>query len=197
MPRPALYSAASRARVATVARSRVGGGEVRVRALLSVANREGIVTLARELLALDVEVFATGGTRDHLAADGVEVRPVSELTGLPTLLGGQVKTFHPAIYAGILARRDIVAQMDELVEQGIGAIDIVVVNVSPFAPAVGAHLVPIDEAIEMIDVGGAALLGAAARNGAGVAAVGSPEHYPKLVTELKRHHALSAELRAH
>jgi phosphoribosylaminoimidazolecarboxamide formyltransferase/IMP cyclohydrolase len=167
-----------------------------VRALLSVANREGIVTLARELLALDVEVFATEGTRDHLAADGVEVRPVSELTGLPSFLGGQVKTFHPAIYAGILARRDKPAQMDELVAQGIGAIDIVVVNVSPFAPAVGAHLVPIDEAIEMIDVGGAALLGAAARNGAGVAAVGSPEHYGKLVTELKRHHALSAELRA-
>jgi len=145
-----------------------------VRALLSVANRDGIVSLARELLALDVEVFATDGTREHLAADGIEVRPVSELTGLPTLIGGQVKTFHPAIYAGILARRDIPAQMDELIEQGIGAIDIVVVNVSPFAPAVGAQLVPIDEAIEMIDVGGAALLGAAARNGAGVAAVGSP-----------------------
>ena len=120
-----------------------------MRALLSVANRDGIVSLARELLALDVEVFATDGTRDHLAADGVEVRPVSEITGLPTLVGGQVKTFHPAIYAGILARRDIASQMDELVEQGIGAIDIVVVNVHPFAPAVGAHLVPIDEAIEM------------------------------------------------
>ena len=74
-----------------------------MRALLSVANRDGIVSLARELLALDVEVYATDGTRDHLAADGVEVRPVSELTGLPSLLGGQVKTFHPAIYAGILA----------------------------------------------------------------------------------------------
>jgi AICAR transformylase/IMP cyclohydrolase PurH len=86
-----------------------------VRALLSVANRDGIVSLARELLALDVEVFATDGTREHLAADGVDVRPVSELTGLPTLIGGQVKTFHPAIYAGILARRDIPAQMDELV----------------------------------------------------------------------------------
>src|SRR5258706_8447683 len=86
--------------------------------------------------------------------------------------------------------------MDELVEQGIAAIDIVVVNVSPFAPAIGARLVPIDEAIEMIDVGGAALLGAAARNGAGGAALGSPEHYPKLVAELKRHHALSPELRS-
>ncbi len=170
--------------------------EIRLRALLSVANRDGISALARDLLALDIEIFATDGTREHLAADGIEVRPVSELTGLPTLIGGQIKTYHPAIYAGILARRDIPAQMEELASQGIGAIDIVVVNVSPFAPAVGAHLVPIDEAIEMIDVGGAALLGAAARNGAGVAAVGSPEHYPKLLIELKRHHAVSAELRA-
>jgi phosphoribosylaminoimidazolecarboxamide formyltransferase / IMP cyclohydrolase len=167
-----------------------------VRALLSVANRDGIANLARDLLALDVELFATDGTREHLAAEGIEVGSVSDLTGIPAMIGGQVKTFHPAIYAGILARRDKDAQMDELAAQGIGAIDIVVVNVAPFAPAVGAQLVGLDEAIEMIDVGGAALLGAAARNGAGVAAVGSPEHYGKLVGELKRHHAISAELRA-
>jgi phosphoribosylaminoimidazolecarboxamide formyltransferase/IMP cyclohydrolase len=167
-----------------------------VRALLSVANRDGISTLARDLLALDIEVYATDGTREHLASDGVEVKPVSDLTHLPPLAGGQVKTFHPAIYAGILARRDVVSQMEELAGQEIGLIDIVVVNVSPFAPAVGAQLVGIDAAIEMIDIGGAALLGAAARNAAGVAAVGSPEHYPKVVSELKKHHALSAELRA-
>ena len=167
-----------------------------MRALLSVANREGIAALARDLLALEVEVFATDGTRDHLAADGIDVGSVSDLTGMPPLIGGQVKTFHPAIYAGILARRDVEAQMAELASQGIGPIDIVVVNVAPFAPAVGAQLVGLDEAIEMIDVGGAALLGAAARNGAGVAAVGSPEHYPKLVAEIRRHHAVSAELRA-
>jgi phosphoribosylaminoimidazolecarboxamide formyltransferase/IMP cyclohydrolase len=167
-----------------------------VRALLSVANREGIAALARDLLALEVEVFATDGTRDHLAADGIDVGSVSDLTGMPPLIGGQVKTFHPAIYAGILARRDVEAQMAELASQGIGPIDIVVVNVAPFAPAVGAQLVGLEEAIEMIDVGGAALLGAAARNGAGVAAVGSPEHYPKLITEIRRHHAVSAELRA-
>jgi phosphoribosylaminoimidazolecarboxamide formyltransferase/IMP cyclohydrolase len=149
-----------------------------VRALLSVANRDGISTLARDLLALDVEIYATDGTREHLASDGVDVKAVTELTHLPPLAGGQVKPFHPEIYAGILARRDVESQMAELAEQGIGTIDIVVVNVTPFAPAVGAQLVGIDEAIEMIDVGGAALLGAAARNAAGVAAVGSPEHYP-------------------
>ena len=167
-----------------------------MRALLSVANRDGITALARALQALGIEVYATDGTREHLAADGVEVGSVTDLTHVPPLAGGQVKTFHPAVYAGILARRDVPAQMTELDEQGIGPIDIVVVNVTPFAPAVGAHLVGIDEAIEMIDVGGAALLGAAARNAAGVAAVGSPEHYAALIAELKELGGVSAELRA-
>jgi phosphoribosylaminoimidazolecarboxamide formyltransferase / IMP cyclohydrolase len=77
-----------------------------LRALLSVATRDGISTFARGLQALDVELFATDGTRDHLAQDGVEVKPVAELTGVPSMLDGSVKTFHHAIYAGILARRD-------------------------------------------------------------------------------------------
>ncbi len=167
-----------------------------MRALLSVANRDGISALARELAALDVEMFATDGTREYLAADGIEVKPVSELTHVPSLAGGQVKTFHPAVYAGILARRDIPEQLQELVEQGIAPIDLVIVNVKPFAPEVGRKLMGIDEAIEMIDVGGAALLGAAARNAAGVAAVASPEHYPKVIAELRAHGHPSAELRA-
>jgi phosphoribosylaminoimidazolecarboxamide formyltransferase/IMP cyclohydrolase len=167
-----------------------------VRALLSVANRDGISELARSLQELGVELYATDGTRDHLAADGIEVAPVSELTNVPALVGGQVKTFHPAVYAGILARRDIPAQLDELVEQGIGLIDLVVVNVKPFAPEVGRQMIGIDEAIEMIDVGGAALLGAAARNAAGVAAVASPEHYRTIIGELKELGQVSAETRA-
>ncbi len=153
------------------------GRNIRVRALLSVANRDGISTFARDLLALDVEVFATDGTRDHLAEDGIDVAPVSDLTQVPAMLGGQVKTFHPAVYAGILARRDRPEQLAELEDQDIGLIDLVVVNVKPFGPEIGRQLVAIDEAIEMIDVGGAALLGAAARNAAGVAAVASPAHY--------------------
>jgi phosphoribosylaminoimidazolecarboxamide formyltransferase/IMP cyclohydrolase len=166
-----------------------------VRALLSVANREGVSELARELRALDVEMYATDGTRDHLAADGIDVAPVSELTNVPALVGGQVKTFHPAVYAGILARRDIPGQLEELTEQGIGLIDVVVVNVKPFAPEVGRRMVEIDEAIEMIDVGGAALLGAAARNAAGVAAVSSPEQYRRLVAELRELGKVSTEFR--
>ncbi len=166
-----------------------------MRALLSVANRDGVSTLARELLGLGVEIFATDGTREHLASDGVEVGSVSDLTAVPPLVGGQVKTFHPAVYAGILARRDVPEQLDELVEHGIGLIDLVIVNVKPFAPEVGARPVALHEAIEMIDVGGAALLGAAARNYAGVAAVADPAHYPRIVRELKERGSISAELR--
>ena len=117
-----------------------------MRALLSVANRVGIAALARDLLALGVEIFATDGTRDYLAAEGIPVASVYELTEGPPLVGGQVKTFHHAIYAGILARRDVPAQLDELSEQGIGLIDLVVVNVKAFAPAIGVKLIGIADA---------------------------------------------------
>ena len=167
-----------------------------MRALLSVADREGISAFARELRELGIEVYATDGTREHLAQDGVEVASVSDLTQVPPLVGGQVKTFHPAVYAGILARRDVPEQLAELAAQDIGPIDIVVVNVTPFAPEVGRRLVAIDEAIELIDVGGAALLGAAARNAAGVAAVSNPAHYPRVVAELRELGMVSAEFRA-
>jgi phosphoribosylaminoimidazolecarboxamide formyltransferase/IMP cyclohydrolase len=164
--------------------------------LLSVADREGLAALARDLRALDVEMFATDGTRDYLAGEGIDVSSVNDLIdGRPTV-GGQVKTFHHAVYAGILARRDVPEQMEDLKSQGIVPIDLVIVNVKPFAPSVGAKLVGIDEAIEMIDVGGAALLGAAARNSAGVAAASDPSHYPRIVAELKEHGMVSAETRA-
>ena len=114
-----------------------GGGTAQVRALLSVANRDGLTAFARDLQRLGVELYATDGTREHLAADGIEVASVSDLTAVPSLVGGQVRTFHPAIYAGILARRDIPEQLDQLTEHGIGLIDLVVVNVKPFAPEVG------------------------------------------------------------
>ncbi len=167
-----------------------------MRALLSVANRDGISTFARDLLGLGVEIFATDGTRDHLAQDGIEVAPVADLTQVPAMLGGQVKTFHPAVYAGILARRDRPEQLAELEANGIRQIDVVVVNVKPFGLEIGRQLVEIDEAIEMIDVGGAALLGAAARNAAGVAAVASPAYYGRVVKELRAHGHVSPELRA-
>jgi phosphoribosylaminoimidazolecarboxamide formyltransferase/IMP cyclohydrolase len=197
--RPADGSALVARRVAstvTVADDQQVGEGSRLRALVSVANREGISPFARELQGLGVEVFATDGTREHLAADGIEVGAVTDLTDVPPLVGGQVKTFHPAVYAGILARRDVPEQLAELKANGIGPIDLVVVNVAPFAPEVGRRSAGIDEAIELIDVGGAALLGAAARNAAGVAAVASPAHYPQVVAELRAHGHITPELRA-
>src|SRR5258705_2177678 len=104
----------------TIERCAWGWRKARVRALLSVANREGISVLARDLVALGVEIFATDGTREHLAGDGVEVASVSELTKVPPLVGGQVKTFHPAVYARILARRDVPAQLAQLQANGNG-----------------------------------------------------------------------------
>lgn len=167
-----------------------------MRALLSVADRDGVAVLARDLRDLGVDIFATDGTREYLAGEGVEVESVATLTDSGPTVGGQVKTFHHAVYAGILARRDDKSQMDELASQGIVPIDLVVVNVKPFAPAVGERLVGIDEAIEMIDVAGAALLGAAARNAAGVTAASSPAHYAAVVDELRTYGSVSPETRA-
>jgi phosphoribosylaminoimidazolecarboxamide formyltransferase / IMP cyclohydrolase len=178
-----------------VDRSPLGREEASVRALLSVANRDGISALARALRELGIEVFATDGTREFLASDGIDVESVSSLTQVPPLVGGQVKTFHPAVYAGILARRDDPAQLAELAEHSIGLIDLVVVNVKPFAPAVGVQGVDLNKALEMIDIGGVALLGAAARNCEGVAAVSSPLTYPRIVRELRELGLISVELR--
>jgi len=166
-----------------------------VRALLSVADRAGITDLARELLDQGIEVYATEGTRDALSDAGVVVLAVSELNDRPGLIGGQVKTYHPGIYAGILARRHKPEDRASLEEHGIGAIDIVVVSMRPFAPQVGRRVVALDEAVEMIDVGGLSLLGAAARNFGGVAAVCDPADYPALIEEIREHGAVSADVR--
>ena len=166
-----------------------------MRALLSVADRDGISALARDLAGLGVELYATDGTREHLLADGIDALPVTALTNVPPLVGGLVKTFHPAVYAGILARRDRPEELAELAEHGIGLLDIVVVTVKPFAPQVGERRLPLEEALEMIDVGGTALLSAAARNHAGVAAVSSPSAYADVVAEIRDRGSVSAELR--
>jgi phosphoribosylaminoimidazolecarboxamide formyltransferase/IMP cyclohydrolase len=166
-----------------------------VRALLSVADRAGIADLARELLDQGIEVYATDGTRTELSEAGVDVSAVARLTDSPALIGDQVKTYHPQIYAGILARRHVPEDLESLSEHGLGAIDIVVVSIRPFAPQVGRRVVGIDEAVEMIDVGGLSLLGAAARNFGGVAAVCDPADYPLLVEELREHGVVSADVR--
>ena len=166
-----------------------------MRALLSVADRAGIADLARELLDQGIEVYATDGTRAELSEAGVEVAAVvAPMDGLE-LIGGQVKTYDSQIYAGILARRHVPEEMASLDERGIGAFDIVVVSIRPFAPQVGRRMVGLDEAMEMIDVSGLSLLVAAARNFGGVAAVCDPADYALLVEEVRQHGAVSADVR--
>ena len=166
-----------------------------MRALLSVADRDGIVDFARGLVSLGIEVFATEGTREHLEAAGVAVAPLSALTGTPSLAGGLVRTLHPAVYAGILARRGLDDEVAELAEAGIGLIDLVAVTLRAFAPQVGSRTVPMDEAIGMIDVAGPALLAAAARSHFAVTPIPHPRHYAAVVSELHDRGVVSAETR--
>jgi phosphoribosylaminoimidazolecarboxamide formyltransferase / IMP cyclohydrolase len=166
-----------------------------LRALLSVSDREGIMELARGLAEAKVECFATDGTRTHLQENGIETRPVSELTETAEILGGRVKTLHPAIFAGLLARRDQPDHLAQLAEHGIGQIDIVVVNLYPFAQTVMQPGTTLDQALEQIDVGGVALLRAAAKNFPGVAAVSDPTQYASVLRDLKTIGTVSPETR--
>jgi phosphoribosylaminoimidazolecarboxamide formyltransferase / IMP cyclohydrolase len=156
-----------------------------MRALLSVADKTGIETLARGLRALGVEVISTGGTAALLAAAGIEVRSVSDVTGFPEILGGRVKTLHPAIHGGILARRADEAHMAELEQHGITPIDLVVCNLYPFAATVAQPGVTLDTALEEIDIGGVTLLRAAAKNFPSVIVVVRPQDYPDVLTALE------------
>jgi phosphoribosylaminoimidazolecarboxamide formyltransferase/IMP cyclohydrolase len=166
-----------------------------LRALLSVSDREGIVELARGLIDAGIECFATDGTRAHLAEAGIEVKPVAEVTEADEILGGRVKTLHPKIFAGLLARRDQPDHLAQLAEHGIEPIDIVVVNLYPFAQTVQKPGTSLDQALEQIDIGGVALLRAAAKNFPGVAAVSSPTQYASVLRDLKSLGLVSPETR--
>jgi phosphoribosylaminoimidazolecarboxamide formyltransferase/IMP cyclohydrolase len=166
-----------------------------MRALLSVYDKEGLTDLARALLELGVELYSTGGTEDALRGAGLAVHSVQELTGVAELLGGRVKTLHPAIHAGILARREESQDMADLERQGYGPIDLVVCNLYPFVDTVRKSGVTRAEAIEMIDIGGPTLLRAAAKNYAHVLAVSDPADYASVVDELRRPDGPSEETR--
>jgi phosphoribosylaminoimidazolecarboxamide formyltransferase/IMP cyclohydrolase len=155
------------------------------RALLSVYRKEGISELARGLVVRGFQIVSTGGTADQLAKDGVPVVSVSEATGFPEILDGRVKTLHPKIHAGILARRDVPAHGKALAEHGIPLVDVVVVNLYPFEDKV-AKGAPFEEAIENIDVGGPSMVRAAAKNFSHVAVVVDPADYPVLLEQLDR-----------
>lgn len=154
-----------------------------MRAIMSVANREGIVALGRELQTHDVNLFSTSGTASVLKEAGVKAQAISALTGFPEILDGRVKTLHPAIFGGILARRGSETHMRELREHDIAPIDIVVVNLYPFVNTVARGDATLDEALEQIDIGGVSLLRAAAKNFEHVIVLARPQDYTRVMQE--------------
>ncbi|HRC74591.1 MAG TPA: bifunctional phosphoribosylaminoimidazolecarboxamide formyltransferase/IMP cyclohydrolase, partial [Kouleothrix sp.] len=156
-----------------------------MRALISVSDKRGLAPFAAGLASLGVEIFSTGNTARSLAEAGVAVRSVSSLTGFPEILDGRVKTLHPAVHGGILARRDRPEHMAALAEHGLGPIDLVVVNLYPFAATIARPGVAFAEAIEQIDVGGPAMVRAAAKNHEHVLVVVRPDDYDAILAALR------------
>jgi phosphoribosylaminoimidazolecarboxamide formyltransferase / IMP cyclohydrolase len=154
------------------------------RALISVSNKRGIAAFARRLHRMGFEIISTGGTAKTLEENHVPVVPVSKVTGEPEILGGRVKTLHPRIHGGILADLEDSDHVTELVEHGIGPIDLVCINLYPFEETVAGGA-PEKEAIEQIDIGGPAMLRAAAKNFKLVTVVPSPEFYKEVLAELE------------
>ncbi len=166
------------------------------RALVSVHDKSGVVELVRGLAALGVEILSTGGTARLLRDSGVAVRDVEEVTGFPEMLDGRVKTLHPKVHGGILARRDRPEHLAQLNAQGIEPIDLVVVNLYPFEDTVARPGTRLAEAIEQIDIGGPALIRAAAKNWESVAVLVDPSRYGEVLDELRRQDGtLSADTR--
>jgi phosphoribosylaminoimidazolecarboxamide formyltransferase/IMP cyclohydrolase len=154
-------------------------------ALISVSDKAGVVELARELAARGVSILSTGGTARLLEREGVRVTEASTYTGFTEMLDGRVKTLHPRIHAGLLARRDLPSHMDAIAKAGIAPIDLVIVNLYPFRATVADPDCRPEDAIENIDIGGPALLRAAAKNHAGVAVVVDPADYPRVLDEIR------------
>ncbi len=165
------------------------------RALLSTYDKTGVADFAEGLARLGVELLASGGTARLLRDAGIEVTGVETLTGFDEMLGHRVVTLHPAVHGGILARRDVASDLDDLEKHGIAPIDLVCVNLYPFERTVGGLDVSWDEAIEQIDVGGPAMLRAAAKNCAHVAAVCRPEDYGAVLDELRSTGAIAETTR--
>ena len=154
-------------------------------ALISVSDKSGIVGFARELHALGVKLLSTGGTAKLLAEQGLPVEEVAELTGFPEMLDGRVKTLHPKVHGGLLARRDMPAHMAALAAHGIATIDLLVVNLYPFESTVAKPGCTLEDAIENIDIGGPAMVRSAAKNWKDVGVVTDASQYALVLTELK------------
>jgi phosphoribosylaminoimidazolecarboxamide formyltransferase/IMP cyclohydrolase len=156
------------------------------RALLSVSDKSGIVELARALAALGVELLSTGGTAKLLQKEGLKVTEVSAYTGFPEMLDGRVKTLHPKIHGGLLARRDDPAHTAAMKKAGFPPIDLLVVNLYPFQATVADPDCRLDDAIENIDIGGPAMLRAAAKNYPGVVVMVDPADYTRVLEETRK-----------
>jgi phosphoribosylaminoimidazolecarboxamide formyltransferase / IMP cyclohydrolase len=155
------------------------------RALVSVSDKSGVVDLARALGALGVEILSTGGTAKLLQKEGIAVTEVSAHTGFAEMLDGRVKTLHPKIHGGLLARRDLPEHMEAIRAAGIAPIDLLVVNLYPFAATVADPDCTLEAAIENIDIGGPAMLRAAAKNYTGVVVLVDPADYARVLSELR------------
>src|SRR3954447_18544962 len=154
------------------------------RALLSVSDKTGIVDLARGLAVRGFELVSTGGTARTLAEAGLAVTGVSEITGFPEMMDGRVKTLHPKIHGGILARRDHAADLAAAAAHGIGLVDVVIVNLYPFAETAKRADVAFDDLVEQIDIGGPSMVRAAAKNFRDVLIVVDPADYAPLLAAI-------------
>jgi len=147
------------------------------RALLSVSDKNGLTGFARGLQRLGFELYATGNTLKAIADAAIDARPVSDLTGFPEMMDGRVKTLHPGVHAGLLARRDKPEHMAALEAHNLKTIDLLCCNLYPFVETVSRPAVDFEEAVEQIDIGGPAMIRAAAKNHEGVVVVVRPERY--------------------
>ncbi|MBQ4473970.1 MAG: bifunctional phosphoribosylaminoimidazolecarboxamide formyltransferase/IMP cyclohydrolase [Lachnospiraceae bacterium] len=166
---------------------------MKMRALVSVSDKTGIVELAKELVSLGVEIISTGGTYRKLQEAGVPAMEISDLTGFPECLDGRVKTLHPVVHAGLLAMRSNPDHMRQLEELGIETIDFVFVNLYPFKATILKEGVTRADAVENIDIGGPTMLRAAAKNYQDVAVVVDPADYPQVLSELRENGSVSVE----
>lgn len=165
------------------------------RAIISVSDKTGLLEFARELAAGGVELYASGGSRKHLEVAGIPVREVASYTGFPEMMDGRLKTLHPKIHGGILARRNRPDDMVSLGEQGIVPFELVVVNLYPFETTIAREGVTVEEAIEQIDIGGPTLVRGAAKNHAFVTIACEPTQYGRILEEFRAGGATSPELR--
>lgn len=156
-----------------------------MRALISVSDKTGVVEFARELEQLGVQVISTGGTHKKLEEAGIDVTGISDVTGFPECLDGRVKTLHPAVHGGILARRDVPEHMQQLKDLNIETIDIVAINLYPFRETIMKPDVTLEDAIENIDIGGPTMLRSAAKNHKDVAVICDPADYVIVAEELR------------